>query len=268
MKKSVHLFQPDSEGDQWRKMLLRLGFEPKVHAGVDSLFALCQRRKSEVLLADRSLLSAVWTAALERALCLWTTQVGTVALTGPAVALNLPFAVEDLGETCDPLVLNDVFLRCLPDYSRQYPRMETRLPGLLWLAKDSYCCDILSIGRGGAFLKTGVTLPPLGTQILLHVALLGMRKELEFKADVVRHVIPCECNNYLQGFGVRFADADGDRLEDLCNYLKNKAMEELTPPGQIDYSLDAVGSMVTTGHASIAVTVDSCKRKRRVTAIY
>lgn len=228
MKPAIYLFQPPAAGAIWQQTLRRMGTDPELISDPEGLLSRCLNAKPGILFADRKLLSDAL-AMLSSGVTRWTSQGGAVVITGTSAATPFPFPVEELGECRDPLILNDLLLRYFPNYSRRLPRIDTKLPGLLSVGKSSQLCEILSIGPGGAFIKTGTALPETNTTVRIIIALMGMRKEIELEASVVRHVLPNEYNNYQQGFGVCFIAADPALLADLGEYLKNTVCDADAP---------------------------------------
>jgi hypothetical protein len=228
MKPAIYLFQPLAAGATWQQTLRRLGTDSESISDPEGLLSLCRSAKPGILFADRKLLSDAL-VMLSADVTRWTSQGGAVVITGTSAATPFPFPVEELGECRDPLILNDLLLRYFPDYSRRLPRIDTKLPGLFFVGKNSQLCEILSIGPGGAFIKTGASLPETGTIVRIIIALMGMRKEIELEANVVRHVLPNEYNNYQQGFGVCFIAADPALLADLGEYMKNTVCDADAP---------------------------------------
>lgn len=149
--------------------------------------------------------------------------------------------VEYLPSGFDLLALHEVLRICIKDYSRRHLRLTTRLPGVISRAEGCQICEIVNLSAGGAFVKTGTQLSVNG-EVTLHVPLLGMKRELELGSQVVFRVVPSEQNNYQQGVGLRFADADeliagelqsylgrlhGHRVEDSCPLMPfNPAQED------------------------------------------
>lgn len=164
----------------------------------------------------------------------WTASGGVVVLTHAERLGVVEFPFEVFDETLGPLALHELSRRHLQSYSRHHPRIDTRLPGLYVVREQFHFCEILNLGPGGAFVKTGGILPSPGDRVEIHVPLLGMHKELELPCRVVYQVLPGEQNNYLQGVGVAF-DLAGERdvnLELLSDYVSNS----LSDPNQTSFA--------------------------------
>ena len=173
MKPAVYLFQPLTEGAKWQQALQRLGTEPCQICKPEGILSLCSSGMAEILFADRKLINDAL-VTLGASIVRWANNGGGIILTGMHDPAPLPFPAEELSECRDPLIINDLLLRYLPDYSRRLPRLDTRLPGLFSVGKSSLLCEILSIGPGGAFIKTSAALPETGMTVRIIIALLGM----------------------------------------------------------------------------------------------
>lgn len=225
MEKAVLILSNKTDSSRWQNVLKRLGVEAGVVANGAALSAACRNAGAGLLFIDRQHLT-LCTEGVRAAIETWSAKGGAVVVIGSIEGGEIPFSpVEILGNCFDPLVINDLLVRFLPHYSRRQPRLDINLPGLFSVGKQTNFCEILSIGPGGAFIKTGGGLPEVNSAARIHIPLMGMRKELELEARVVRHVIPCEDNNYLQGFGVSFDGASAQLLADLGEYLKHMVCE-------------------------------------------
>lgn len=175
----------------------------------------------DLLILDGRNLSALHSDT-RKAISHWTAVGGVVTLTGTEGLGAVEFPFEVLDDPLEPLALHELSRRHLRNYSRNHPRIDTRLPGLYVVKDQFHFCEILNLGPGGAFVKTGGTLPATADLVEIHVPLLGMHKELELACRVVYQVLPAEHNNYLQGIGVSFdISADVGKLALLADYVSN-----------------------------------------------
>ena len=144
--------------------------------------------------------------------------------------------LNDISER-DPFIINALLQRFVPTYSRQHPRLGTRLPGLYTRSTgDCQICEIMNLSPGGAFIRMTETLPPSGEELKVNVPLIGLQREIELDGRVVSQFFPNEANNYAQGIGVRFiAEDDSPVYVDLKNYVRyvlahDEALEpQITP---------------------------------------
>lgn len=218
----VQTWQPEDERAKWRAIFRRLG--------VDTLLLADEQRTADLLchgpaglaVLDRQLLAA----ARDRLLAAcewWIDRGGGIALTGAATDLVLPARLQETMTDIsgrDPILINALLQQHLPAYTRRQPRLETRLPGIYSLDGATHICEITSIGPGGAFLRTAMRLPVFGSVLRLIIPLLGLRREIEVEAEVVRQVTPSDLNNFQQGIGVAFRCEQALPFSLLAEYLQ------------------------------------------------
>jgi len=247
IKKRVLVFPLCNEAIQYREVLHRLGIESHLIQNEQELLPACRKGPAELLFVDHRALLAV-APAVSAAIGTWQAAGGTVVLIGPDGEGLPPFATEHLGVCYDPLVINELLVRHLQGYSRKEPRVDIKLPGLVACGERTQFCEILSIGPGGAFIKTGSALPLLDSAVTMHIPLMGMRMEIEMEARVVRHVLPSEANNYLQGFGVAFSSPDPRQLDAIADYLRKMfGTEESLIPFNMAFCPEQAGFGKATG---------------------
>lgn len=132
-------------------------------------------------------------------------------------SLRLPVDVRDLHH-----LLQENLKNC----PRRDLRIRVKLPGILFHDGEGYFTDILSLGTGGAFIKTSMRHIGRGALIELGVPLLGLRKELELRSRVLYQVHPCQENNYQQGIGVSFIGPEGGIVRELEKYINYALLME------------------------------------------
>lgn len=221
----VQLYQPDTESAKWRLILRCLGVEATPVRDEVRLSNLLLEGDPGLVIIDRNLLGESF-ATLGSACSWWIERGGGIALSGKSGLWPLPQTfletVTDISER-DPFVINALLKQYLSGYSRNHPRLEIRLPGLFALGQGSgsQICEIMNLSPGGAFIRTIHALPEHGAELLVSIPLMGMRKEVELAGSVIRHVTPCEENNFLQGIGISF---DAKKVEpilaDLNGYVR------------------------------------------------
>lgn len=220
----VKLYQPEVESVKWRLLLRFLGLESTPLQDEKELIQVLLHDQPGLIIFDRSLLGEAFTV-LESICLQWMERGGGIALTGHAGLWPIPdyfvSRVTDISER-DPFTINALLQRFVSTYSRQHPRMETRLPGLYSRAVgNSQICEIMNLSPGGAFIRTTETLPLFGEELQVNVPLIGMQKEIELSSRVIRQVLPNETNNYAQGIGVTFTEEENSQVfRELNNYVR------------------------------------------------
>lgn len=220
----VQLYQPEPESVKWRSLLNFLGVESIPLLNEKELTQTLLHDQPGLIIFDRALFGEAFTA-IESVCSQWLERGGGIALTGHAGLWPIPVAfhakVVDIAER-DPFMINALLQRYIPTYSRQHPRLETRLPGLYTrTAGNCQICEIMNLSPGGAFIRTTETLPLFGEELRVNVPLIGLRKEIELTSRVVRQILPNELNNYVQGIGVCFMGAeDSPVFSELNNYMR------------------------------------------------
>jgi len=220
----VKLYQPEADSVKWRVLFQFLGVESTPLRSEKELKEALQSDPTGLIVFDRNLLGEAFSEI--ESICLqWLARGGGIALTGHVGLWPIPAHflsnVVDISER-DPFTINALLQRFVPSYSRQHPRLGTRLPGL-YTRSTGGCqiCEILNLGPGGAFIRMTETLPASGEELCVNVPLIGLRKELEMNSRVVSQILPSEVNNYVQGIGVSFIDdVNSPAVADLNNYVR------------------------------------------------
>jgi Tfp pilus assembly protein PilZ len=135
----------------------------------------------------------------------------------------------------DLLILFRFLQEKLPVFSRKHLRLKIRLPGIYCHGEGCHVAEIMSLGTGGAFVKTGWHRLRRDDLIRIGIPLLGLNRELEIEGRVIYLVEPNEENNYLQGVGVRFTRPETDNVRIVEDYIRYFLREEL-------YETPCVGS--------------------------
>jgi len=221
----VKLYQPEVDSAKWRLLLSFLGVESTSLQDENMLIQALMHDQAGLIIFDAALLGEAFTAI--EANCLhWLERGGGIALTGHAGLWPIPerflARVTDISER-DPFIINALLQRFVPTYSRQHPRLGTRLPGLYTRSTgDCQICEIMNLSPGGAFIRMTETLPSSGEELRVNVPLIGLHKEIELNSRVVSQFFPNEENNYAQGIGVSFiaSEVDSPVLADLQNYVR------------------------------------------------
>lgn len=220
----VKLYQPEIDSVKWRVLFGFLGVGSTPLRNENELVQSLLNDPTGLIVFDRNLLGEAF-SVLEPICTQWMKRGGGIALTGHSGLWPIPPSfsanVYDISER-DPFKINDLLQRFIPTYSRQHPRLGTRLPGLYTRSSGScQICEIMNLSRGGAFIRTAEALPASGEELSLNVPLIGLRKELELASCVVSRILPTESNNYVQGIGVRFKDEENlNAFDDLSNYVR------------------------------------------------
>lgn len=221
MKKPAVLLHVLEAGDaRLSQSMQLLGFRVEVTHNEKGLVAgLRSAATLDLILLDgRCLVS--FNPETGKHLAQWAAKGGTIVLIHADQIDTTAFPYEVLSQPLGPLLLHELSRRYIRSYSRNHPRIDTRLPGLFIVNDQCHFCEILNLGTGGAFIKTGGALPATAEVLDIHVPLLGMHKELELRSRVVYRITPGEDNNYLQGIGVAFElEQEQEKSDMLANYL-------------------------------------------------
>jgi Tfp pilus assembly protein PilZ len=209
---------------KWRFLFGFLGVESVPLRSEKELVQSLLNDPVSLFVFDRNLLGEAF-KAIEPICSQMIERGGGIALTGHAGLWPIPptflAKVIDISGR-DPFTINALLQRYVPSYSRQYPRLGTRLPGL-YTRTSGNCqiCEIMNLGPGGALIRTSESLPSAGEELQVNVPLLGLHKELELAGRVVKQFLPNEANNYAQGVGVKFmAEKDSADFAELNNYVR------------------------------------------------
>lgn len=219
----VKLYQPEADSVKWRFLFSFLGVESSPLKTEKELIDVLQHDPPGLIVFDRRLLGEAF-KAIEPFCDQWLERGGGIALTGTAGLWPLPDyflnKLTDISER-DPFTINDLLQRYIKTYSRQHPRLNTRLPGLYSrITGNSQICEIMNLSPRGAFIRTTETLPSVGEQLLINVSLIGLRKEIEVSGCVVCQILPNETNNYAQGIGISFPAEPTPAFNELNKYMR------------------------------------------------
>lgn len=220
----VKLYQPESESVKWRFLFSFLGVDSSTLQDEKELTSSLLHDQPGLIIFNRALLGEAF-VTIESTCLQWLERGGGIALTGHVGLWPIPCCflakVTDISER-DPFMINALLQRFVPTYSRQQPRLETRLPGLYSrVAGSSQICEIMNLSPGGAFIRTTEALPLSGEELRVNVPLIGLHKEVELSSRVIRQVYPNESNNYAQGIGVSFiAEENSLVFNELNNYVR------------------------------------------------
>lgn len=127
----------------------------------------------------------------------------------------------------DLLVLFRFLQENLTMFRRRHLRLNISLPGIYCHGEGCHVAEIMSLGTGGAFIKTGWHHLERDDLIKIGIPLLGMSRELEIEGHVVYHIEPNEGNNYLQGVGIRFTRPETETVRIVEEYIRYFLQEEL-----------------------------------------
>jgi Tfp pilus assembly protein PilZ len=119
------------------------------------------------------------------------------------------------------------FQENLPVFRREHMRLKTSLPGIYCHGEGCHVAEIMSLGTGGAFIKTGWHQLENNDLVRIGIPLLGMNKELEIEGRVVYLIEPNEENKYLQGVGVCFTRPETETVCYVEDYIRYFLQEEL-----------------------------------------
>ena len=222
----VKLYQPEAESVKWRFLFNFLGVESVPLRSEKELVQSLSSDPAGLFVFDRNLLGEAF-KAIGPICSQWIERGGGIALTGHAGLWPLPPAflakVIDISGR-DPFIINALLQRYVSTYSRQHPRLGTRLPGL-YTRTSGNCqiCEIMNLGPGGALIRTTESLPASGEELQVNIPLFGLQRELELAGRVVSQFLPTEANNYAQGVGVKFMteenSADFSELNNFVRYV-------------------------------------------------
>jgi hypothetical protein len=135
-------------------------------------------------------------------------------------AQNLPF---------DVVALHGLVSASLINYPRKHLRMPAHLPCLFSVRGFNYFGEILSLGTGGAFIKTACQQIRTGDLLDVGIPLLGMKKELELRSRVIYLLTPKQENNYLPGVGVGIDSVDQETTCVLEDFLRHSLLNDIYP---------------------------------------
>lgn len=257
MTSRVYLLQPAEEAIRWQTIFSRLGETPCNIRDRKSQTSLKRQPPQGLLVADRQLLHHEVSAS-SPCILQWIDHKGAIVVTGPRSSDTFDFPVEEMDGEIDLHVINQLLLKHLPSYSRRVPRVTTRLPGIYTTGKNHHLCEIANLSLGGAFVRTGTLPPSIGSDIRIHIALLGLRKEVELDGQIVRQTVPQEQNNYQQGFGVQFSQESDFPSGLLQDYVKNAVCSLI--PAQPAYRGPAADSLLDDEENEIPPLPPAAKR--------
>jgi Tfp pilus assembly protein PilZ len=235
-----------------------LGFRVRAFSSLSHFMSSPERGSSETIILDRRSAEA------------WI--LSTESLKLPPMSENRPVMVISEGASdlsgkvphnfielpCDLLVLYRFLQENLPVFSRKHLRLKIRLPGIYCHGEGCHVAEIMSLGTGGAFIKTGWHRLQRDDMIKIGIPLLGMNRELEIEGRVVYLVEPNEENNYLQGVGLRFTRPETDKVRIVEDYIRYFLQEELCETPRVDFNLPSPNFVPTrlnrlAGDARIAL---------------
>lgn len=226
MKKPlVYLACDQLHREEVETLVQRLGLKAEGFDKMPALLSTARRRRPDIVLFDADIMrSGMGRMDVDlfndgETLIVFLGEEGIV-IPFPHVRLDYPLNSLDLHELLRDRVKN---------YSRLHVRIETALPGLFARQKDCQFCEIVNLSAGGAFIKTGTPVGAEGEEFRLYIPLLGMKRELELHSEIVFQVTPNEGNNYQQGAGVRFRQADAETTRQLEDFLRRTAGDEALP---------------------------------------
>ena len=100
-----------------------------------------------------------------------------------------------------------------PEHEEQ--RGSVRVPVRLRVAFESEGelkrCLLTNLSRGGVFVNTAAP-PPIGTQLVLRIALAYEGREVEVPGEVVSHGVGRSFDTHRPGMGVKFLDPSPEAL--------------------------------------------------------
>jgi Tfp pilus assembly protein PilZ len=103
-------------------------------------------------------------------------------------------------------------------------RISVHLPGIIFREAGCSFGDILSLGTGGAFIKTGCNNLRRDEPVDVIIPLMGMKKELEISSRVIYHISPTPENNYQQGVGISFSRPDPETVREIYEYISHSLL--------------------------------------------
>lgn len=266
----VKLYQPEAESVKWRFLFSFLGVESTPLRNEKELIRSLIDDPTGLVVIDHNLLGEAF-STIESFCSQWLERGGGIALTGQTTGLWLISSaflarVTDISSR-DPFTINHLLQLYLPNYSRQHPRLGTRLPGLYARINGScQICEVINLSPGGAFIRTTESLPLYGEEVQLNLPLIGLHKEIEINGHVVSQLLPNEANNFVQGIGVRFiGDENAPVFEELNNYVKYVIANDATLELQVSPFLDCKSKKI--GHdVKVLATRSPLGRERRLVA--
>lgn len=227
----------DSELAQITSVLQRCCFQVQFFPRGENLLAELRKGGADLVIVDGAVAKSLAVPAREKK-------------SGGAPFAHCPLVVlreeEPDVEPCDfahytlPLPLDlaqlhgllQKLLKCCP---RKHLRMTVRLPGVIFREQGCSFGDILSLGTGGAFIKTGCRDFGQNESLEVVIPLMGMKKELELQSRVLYRIVPSPENNYQQGVGVTFTHPDSEAIETLQQYITRSLLEEIAPDERCDH---------------------------------
>lgn len=237
-KPEIGVFHPDRDRSRLESILQRLGFGVIAFSRADQLLAALTEKPPGTLLIARKLLPKAGPALRERLQLLSASgRSPTIVLSGSGKAgepFDLPH--EALEEPFDIFALHEALKKGAGGYSRRHLRIPVQLPGLFSFAGVSLLGDILSLGTGGAFIKSSCGAARKGETLEIVIPLLGMKKELEIPGQVVYQAHPRQENNFMQGFGLRFVGLDLEAARSLEGYISHCLLEEFPEQAATSFS--------------------------------
>lgn len=244
----------DSELAQVASVLQRWCFQVQHFPHGENLLAELRKGGADLVVVDAAVAKSLAAMAREKK-------------SGGAPFANCPLVVlreeEPQVEPCDlahyslplPLELaqlHGLLQKLLKCCNRKHLRMTVKLPGVIYRKQGCSFGDILSLGTGGAFIKTGCRELCEDESLEVVIPLMGMKKEIELQSRVLYRIVPSPENNYQQGVGVTFTHPDSETVETLQQYINQSLLEEIAPDKRCDQPfvpLSAHASGDTAGRA-------------------
>lgn len=236
VKPHIAIFQSEKGLDGLQVLLSRMGFAARAFFQLRGLRSYLQKIQPDLVLVEKDLPAA------------------QKAVFSEGISEDCPVLLvakeEDFFLFFDPLQqqifhlvdLHEYFREHLERYSRQHLRLAVDLPGLLCLGESSHFAQIVNLGTGGAFVKTGLPHLDKDDVVEMTIPLIGQNAELEVRGRVVYRVRPGQENNYFQGAGISFAQPDDASIRLVRNYLASTLTEKAADGMQAGASISPLSA--------------------------
>lgn len=210
-----------------------LGFRVRAFSSLPGFISSREKNSSDAIILDRRSAEELALSPEWARLFLPNGENCPVIAISEAGSAEIPDSVsENVVELPNDLLVLFRFLQeNLAMFKRKHLRLRISLPGIYFHGEGCHVAEIMSLGTGGAFIKTGLHHLERDDLIKIGIPLLGMNRELEIEGRVIYHIEPNEENNYLQGVGVRFTRPETDTVTIVEDYIRYFLQEELFESG-------------------------------------
>jgi hypothetical protein len=201
-------------------LLKTLGFEVQVFTRAGQVLPLLKHRIPDLFILDQPLAEEITSLLPKKGSKCEESPPHQIVLKEGTFSEKLPF---------DILALHDEIVKHLIRHPRKHLRLPVRLPCVFSQNEMCFFGEILSLGTGGAFVKTAKNHLRVGELLDLGIPLIGMKKELEVKSKVLYFINSMPENSFLGGFGVGFLPQNPKVSQLLRDFIRFSLLNDINP---------------------------------------